>query len=340
MEELRLGRVIMRKTVLTIVLALVMIAAFLVPAARNGSAAVGVKVGDYWKYSSGADVEGMSASINEKMKVTGTEGSGSSEVYVITLSGSGDVSGSVSGSTVTGSVDITGEIKRLTSNFSMVSSDMEMNMHISMVGQSATMKIGIQIEYSPALDDFIGDNGLGHGATLVSRSTATVTTSTDIEVNGQHQTDSSTDTESIVQTIQIGVSNETVSVKAGSFDCFVCTYTLDMGGMTESLTYYYSSEAGNYVKASGTSSSLAGGVGIGDLEAFSYGGGGSSSSMLSGTTLLIIVVVVVLVIVVVSLVLMMRRRGRTMVPMAAPPPESNYPPPPTAPPPAGPGPGS
>lgn len=89
MEELRLGRVIMRKTVLTIVLALVMIAAFLVPAARNGSAAVGVKVGDYWKYSSGADVEGMSASINEKMKVTGTEGSGSSEVYVITLSGSG-----------------------------------------------------------------------------------------------------------------------------------------------------------------------------------------------------------------------------------------------------------
>ena len=331
----------MRKSVVAVVLTLAMIAAFLFPAAGGGSASVGVKVGDYWTYSNGVDVEGMSVSVTEKMKVTGTEGSGSSEVFVIALSGSGDVSGSISGTSISGTVDITGEVKRLTSNFSMVSSDMEMSLNIEVQGQSATMKMGFEMTFNPALDDFIGDNDLGHGATLVSRSNVTTTVSIDMEVMGQHQTNSDTTTDQVVQTIQIGPANESVSVKAGKFDCFVCTYSLEMGGMDESMTYYYSAEAGNYVKTVGTSSQMIGGLGAGELEAFSFGGKGTTSSISPATILMIVIVVVVLVIVAVSLVVLMRRRGGTMASMPYPPPESNLPPPPPmVPPPLGPGPGT
>lgn len=348
MRHLGMGR-----SALVTVFALAMIAAFLLPAAREGSAAVGVKVGDYWSYSTSEDLEGMSISITEKMKVTGTEGSGSSQVFVLALSGSGDVSGNFSGIIISGTVDLTGEIKRLVSNFSMVSSAMNLSMSINAQGQSATMEMGYDMTFSPAFDDFIGDNGLGHGGTLVSRSTVTVTVSMDMVVMGQHESMSNTDTEQIVQTIQIASSNESVSVKAGSFDCYKCTLTMDMGGSSDSMTYYYSGEAGNYVKMVGTSSQMIGGLGAGDLQAFSYGGRGSTSSILSGVGLLIIVIVVVLVIVAVIMVLMVRRRGGTMVQMPMPPPgygappgtnlppppESNVPPPPMAPPPAGPGPG-
>ena len=317
-----------------------MIAAFLVPAARDGSAAVGVKVGDFWNYTSGADVEGMSVSVTEKMKVTGTEGSGASEVFVIKISGSGDVSGDLSGTSVSGSVDLTGNMKRLTSNFSLVSSDMELSMKINVQGQSATMKMGILASFNPALDDFIGDNGLGHGATLISRSSMTTTVNLDMEVMGQHTTDTETTTEQVQETLYIGPSNQSMTVGAGTFDCFVCTYTLNAGGTTESLTYYYSAEAGNYVKTVGTSSEMIGSLGAGELDAFSYGGNGSGTSAISGTTLVIIIVVVVLVIVAIAMVMMMRRRGRIIAPMAAPPPESNVPPPPMPPPPMGPGPGT
>lgn len=332
----------MRKSVLVIVLALAMIAAFVGPAAMEGRASVGVKVGDYWKYSVGGDVEGMSVDVTEKLKVTGIEGSGSSAVFVLALTGSGDVSGNIEGMSISGSVDVTGEIKRLTSNFSIVSSSMEMAMHVSAQGQSATMTMGFDMTYSPAFDDFVGDNGLGPGDTLVSRSNVTTTLSLDMEVMGQHQTNSDTSAYMAVLTMHIGASNESVSVKAGKFDCYVCSYSLVMGGVTESMTYYYSAEAGNYVRMSGNPTRMLGGFGTGDLEAFSFGGRGTSSSILSGMNLIIILVVAVLVIVVVSIVMLTRRRGRTMQSMQAPPPEFNMPqpPPPMAPPPTGPGPGT
>jgi len=321
----------MRKLGAAVVMGLFLLAAIsLLPVARHAQAAVAVEVGDYWKYESSADVEGMSLSGAIKMKVTGTEGSGATEAYVIGVSGSGDLTGSFSGFSVSGSVEYSGELKRLRSNFNLVSSDLEMEMRMSMQGETVKMTMGILQSYSPALDDYIGDVFPGYGATVVSNSTVTTTTTMEMDMLGQHITDSDTSTDAATQTIQIAASNQTVSVPAGDFDCYKYTVTLDLGGDAVAMTYYYSADVGNYVKTDG-SADFTTGFGNTELKSYSYGGKGSgASSLFSGTNLLIIIVVIVAVIVVISLVLMMRKRGKAVapMPMQMPPPEMGAPPPP------------
>lgn len=328
----------MRKLGVVLAIGLFLVAVSLLPVAKHAAAAVDVEVGDYWKYEAGADLEEMSASVTMKMKVTGTEGSGASEVYVITMTGSGDVSGSTGGLSMSGSVDYSGETKRLKSNFSLVSSDLDMIMSVKASGMSMKMTIGMLQTYSPALDDYIGDNNPGHGGTLISTSTVTSTTTAKIEVSGfPAQTETDTSTDLAVQTIHVALANATVTVPAGTFDCYKYTYNLDMGGMNESLTFYYSDEVGNFVKQEGmTTSVMIGALGNSELLSYSYGGKGSggASSLFSGTNLLIIIVVIVAVLVVVSLVLLMRKRGKAVAPMQMPmqmqmpPLEMGDPPPP------------
>jgi len=314
---------------LTLVVGLFLVAVSLLPVARQGAAAMNVDEGDYWKYEASADVEGMSVDISMKMKVTGTEGSGSDEVFVVKMTGSGDLTGSYGGYTVSGSVDYTGEMKRLKSNFSLVSSAMDMIMSIKMSGQTVKMTLGTEQTFSPAIDDYIGDDTPGLGTTLVSSSTVTTTTSMKLEMSGfPADTETDTSTDVAVQTVSIHSSNQTITVPAGTFECYVVTYSLDLGGSSESLTYYFSDEVGNYVKQVGSVESM-GGFGDGELTSYSYMGGGGAS-LLSGATLLIIIVVIVAVVVIVGLVLMLRRRGGAVapMPMQMPPPEMGSPPPP------------
>jgi len=327
----------MRKFGMALAIGLFLVAVSLSPVAKDAAAADGVEVGDYWKYEAGADVEGMSLSGTIKMKVTGTEGSGASEVFVVALSGSGDVSGDLEGTTVSGSVDYSGEIKRLKSDFSLVSSDLDMVISVKAVGQTMKMTMGILQTYDPALDDYIGDNNPGHGGTIVCNSTVTTTTTMKIEVSGfPVETESDTSTDSAVQTIQIAASNESVTVPAGTFDCYKYTYELELGGVSETMTYYYSDKVGNYVKEEGATEVM-GGFGNGELKSYSYGGEGTGGtlSLFSGTNLLIIIVIIVAILVVVSLVLMMRKRGKAAapmpMPMQMPPPEMGAPPPPPPP---------
>jgi hypothetical protein len=322
----------MRKLGVVLAIGLFLVAVSLLPVAKHAAAAVAVEVGDYWKYEAGADVEGMSMSGTIKMKVTGTEGNGASEVFVIAMSGSGEVSGSAGGFSASGSVDYSGEIKRLKSNFSLVSSDLDMAISVEASGQTMKMTIGILQTYDPALDDFIGDNNPGHGGTIVSRSTVTTTTTMKIEISGlPAQTESDTSTDLAVQTIQLAASNQSVTVPAGTFDCYKYTCALELGGMSETLTYYYSDKVGYYVKQEGAAEVM-GGFGNGELKSYSHGGEGSggTSSLFSGTNLLIIIVIIVAILVVVSLVLMMRKRGKAIapMPMQMPPPEMSAPPPP------------
>ncbi|MBU0624213.1 MAG: hypothetical protein KJ672_05150, partial [Candidatus Thermoplasmatota archaeon] len=133
----------MRKFGVVLVVGIFLVAVSLLPVAKHAAAAVDVEVGDYWNYEADTDVEGMSLSGTMKMKVTGTEGSGASEVFVIAVSGSGEVSGSTGGYTVSGSVDYSGEIKRLKSNFSLVSSDMDMVISAEASGLNMEMTMGI-----------------------------------------------------------------------------------------------------------------------------------------------------------------------------------------------------
>jgi hypothetical protein len=246
------------------------------------------------------------------------------------MTGSGDVSGSVGGLSMSGSMDFSGETKRLKSNFSLVSSDTDMIMSMKASGTSVKMTIGGLATYSPALDDYIGDNNPGPGGTLISKSTVTSTATVKIEVSGfPAQTETNTSTNLAVQTIHVALANETVAVPAGTFDCYKYTYNLDTGVMNQSLTFYYSDEVGNYVKQEGTLDMI-GAFGNAELQSYSYGGKGSggTSSLFSGTNLLIIIVVIAAVLVVVSLVLMVRKRGKAVAPMPMPPPEMGAPPPP------------
>jgi hypothetical protein len=325
----------MKKLGIVLAIGLFLVATSLLPVANRAAAAVGVEVGNYWKYEAGADVTGMSVDVTMKMKVTGTEGSGASEVYVVSMTGSGDVSGSFEGYSISGSVDYSGEMKRLTSTFSLVSQDLEMVISMKASGVSMKMTMEILQEFSPALDDYIGDNNPGHGGTIVSNSTVTTTSTIKIEMAGfPADTETDTSTDAAVLTIDVAASNETVVVPAGEFDCYKYTYELDLGGSMETMTYYYSDEVGNFVKQVGATEMM-GAFGNGELKSYSYGGKGSggTSSLFSGTNLLIIIVIIVAVLVVVSLVLMMRKRGKAVapMPMQMPPPEMGPPPPPPPP---------
>ncbi|OGS55730.1 MAG: hypothetical protein A3K60_03100 [Euryarchaeota archaeon RBG_19FT_COMBO_56_21] len=321
----------MKRFELALLVGLFLLVASLLPVANHGQAATAAEEGDYWTYESDTDIEGMSLSGSIKMKVTGTEGSGAAEAYVIGLSGSGDLSGSYSSYSVSGSVTYSGVLKRLVSNFSLVSSDLEIKMSMTMQGETVDMIMGILQTYSPALDDYIGDTLPVHGATIVSHSNVTTTTTIEMDMLGQQISDSDTSTYNATQTIQIAASNETVSVPAGEFDCYKYTLTLDLDGDIALMTYHYSSDVGNYVKAAG-SGDFTTGFGDSELKSYSYAGKGTgASSLFSGTNLLIIMIVIVVVVVVVlSVVLMMRKRGGAQMPMM-PPPETGAPPPPPPP---------
>ena len=319
----------MRKLAIIMAIGMFLIAASLLPAAKQAAAATDVEEGDFWTYEAGGELQGMTASVKMKMKVTGTEGSGADEVFVISLSGSGSVSGESAGITVSGDVDYSGEMKRLTSNLSLVYSNIEMVISMEAMGQKLKMTMGIEQTYSPALDDYIGDDPPDYGESVESASEVTTTTTLKMEMAGQVIEDvESTETDMVEQTIVMASANSSVDVPAGTFDCLKYTCTVEMSDIPpQTMTYYYSDKVGNFVKSEGTMS-MTGGLGDSELKAYSHAGNsaGTSSSMFSGTNLLIIIVIIVAIIVVVGLVLMMRKRGRAATPM--PPPVESAPPPP------------
>ncbi len=186
---------------LSAAIGLILIAVSLAPIARPAAAAMDVQVGDYWKYDGGADLEGMTVSVKSQMKITGTEGTGASEVYVISVTGSGEMSGSTGSITISGDVEMTGKITRLKSNFSLVSNRFDMSMSATASGMTMTMTMGVTQSFSPALDDYIGDNNPGHGGSMVSRSTVTTTTTFTMTMSGMPtQTDTDTSTEQVEMT--------------------------------------------------------------------------------------------------------------------------------------------
>ncbi len=309
----------------------------LLPIAEEAAAVLEFEKGNFWMYSAEIDSAGMSISASVKMKIVGTESSGESAVYLIAITGSGDVSGTFNGSAVSGDVGISGEERRLVSNFSLVSSDLMFYISISMQGVAANMTMSMLVVYSPAIDDFIGDRFPGYGVRVNSNCTVTATTSMSMELGGETFSYSDSFTTTAFQTIEVASTNQTVVVPAGSFDCYQYTKTLLMGGESSVLTYYYSSEVGSYVKTTGSDDLLTT-LGEVELESYSYAGRGAGiSSLLSGTNLLLITLAIVAVVVIVGLVIAMRRRGRAQVQIVPPPQVEDFqqalPPPPPPPPP-------
>ena len=270
------------------------------------------------------DEDGMLMEGSFKVKVDRESTIDSQQVFVLEISGSGDVSGDLEGSTISGSFDITGEQARLKSDFNILSETIEIEMSMSAMGISVSGTLGFETEYDSPMDDYIGDDDM----TLNSVVTTTTDTTEDTWADMLGFNESDSDTFSQTVTMTVVETNVSVDVPAGTFDCCKVKVDIETDGYPDSTEYwYYSDEVGFYVKMGASSMGSEG-----ELELEDYSGKDSGlSGLFSGTNLLIILIIVVVVVLIAVAVGMRSRRGRGPVQM--PPPQPG----PAAPPPAPPG---
>lgn len=295
--------------------------ASLMLSANSAGEGVDVEVGDYWKYSMEMEESGLTITGDLEMKVDRTGTLGGKDVFILELSGSGEVSGSLEGMTASGTVDIMGVEKRLMSDFDIVSEDVLMDMDVGALGITMSMKVGFITSYSPSMDDFIGDNEMALNSEVTSEYSATAEYWTN--VLGMNESDS--ETMSGETTMTIVQESTSITVPAGTFDCCKVKVETTMNGSTETEYWYYSDAVGFYVKRD------MGNLGVGELELEEYntGDGEGAISMFTGDNLWLTILIIVVVVVIIAVAIAMRsRRGKMPTPMTPPQPDTQMPPPP------------
>ncbi|OGS42459.1 MAG: hypothetical protein A3K67_04165 [Euryarchaeota archaeon RBG_16_62_10] len=248
----------------------------------------------------------------------------STEVFVITQTGSADISGGFEGITMSGDMTMTGTIHRLSSNFSIVGMSMSMAMDVTAGGISMDMTMAIEGDYSPPMDDYVGDAALSVGYTSTSGCTATETTT--IDFFGMNETDTYVD--DMTMTLEVVAANVSVTTEAGTFSCYKVEVTTDFGGDISTVDYYYSEKVGNFVKMEGDNDPILGLAGL-ELKSYSHGGSGGAG-ILGGAGIWIILAVVVAAVVLLGLAVLMMTRKRAQMPPPMMPPGQMGPPPPPA----------
>ena len=277
--------------------------------------------GDYWKYSFEADEDGLTMTGSLEMKIDRADTLGGKEVFYIDMSGSGEVSGSVAGMTISGSFDLDGEQVRLKSDFDVLSEDIEMTMEYGAIGLTIEMTMGFETQYDPSRDDFIGDGDM----TLNSVQTSEFEATADYWTIIGGETSSESESMSGESTLTVVDESVSITVPAGTFDCCKVKVETTMDGTTETEYRYYSTEVGSYVKQDMATM----GMGELELEEYSFGeSGGGASSLFGGDNLWLILLVIVVVVAIVAVTIVMRsRRGKTPTPMTPLQPETQIPPP-------------
>jgi hypothetical protein len=299
-------------------IAVLMLASLMLSASSMGEG-LDVEIGDYWKYSMDMEDDGLTITGDLEMKVDRTGTLGGQDIFILELSGSGEVSGSYEGATASGSMDITGVEKRLMSDFDVVSEDITMTMDLDVVVVSMSMEVGFIMSYSPSMDDFIGDNDM----TLNSEVTSTYSATAEYWTNVLGMEDSDSETMSGETTMTVVQESVSVTVPAGTFDCCKVKVDTTMNGSTETEYWYYSDEVGFYVKRD------MGNLGAGELELEEYNTGEGGISMFTGDNLWLTILIIVVVVVIVAVAIAMRsRRGKMPTPMTPPQPDTQIPPPP------------
>ena len=292
-------------------------------------AEVGIGVGDFWEYSMSMEEDGLEFAGNLKYSVKKEATVDSQQVFLLDVSGSGDLSGDAGGMTASGSYDVSGTQTRLKADFSLLKDQMEMEWELEAMTISISMSAGFLSEYSPAIDDYIGDDNMT--LSTVVQSTSDVSETSWTVILGVNESDSQTVEQSL--TLTVVETNVSVTVPAGTFDCCKVRADHESGGFTDTEYWFYSEEVGNYVKMSASSIG-----GIGDLELSDYGGKDGGAGIFSGENLWIIILLIAVVVVVIAVVLGMRsRRGRTPTPLGQPQPGPEIMPPQPGQPPAPPG---
>ena len=327
---------------MTTLCALLACSCLAIAAVPKAAADLDIGVGDWWNYVYEVEEEGMTLDGDMKMKVKEKDSSGGTEVFEIEITGSGEMTMGLEGFFErSGDFSLSGTEKRLTSNYSFVSSTMAFTMTVEILGIPTTFEMGMETLATPSQDDYIGDDVLEGGAVVVSN--CTISTEQWMEVGGEAE-DPTEDEYETSTTMTVAAATQTVTVPAGTFECWKITVETKMyqGPFmydTATSTVYYSEEVKNYVRMEGEG--VYGGM-FSMLELESYaGGGGGVASFLSDYWWVLALIVAVIVVVV--LLVIVGRKGRR-APTSMPPPQQpayQYQappgsPPPSSPPPSGP----
>ena len=324
-----------------IAFAIVAAAFCVIPSARAG---VDVGVGDYWEYTASMDDDGLTMDGSFKLSIESETTLDAQEIFVLDISGSGDVSGAFEDFSISGSFDLTGFQKRVKADFNLVAEEIQMEMEMGGMGITMSGTLGSLTEYDSSMDDYIGNDDLAVDTIVASSSNATVTSW--MNFLGMNESDNQTTSQVITMTvIEVNVS---VEVPAGTFDCCKVKVESDTDGFVVTEHWYYSEEVGFYVKMGASSLGA-----IGDLELEDYSGKDKGViGLFTGDNLWITILIIVVVVIVVAVALAMKsRRGKMPTPMVplqpgpdamppAPdqspvPPADPTPPPPPGPPPSG-----
>jgi len=309
-----------------------------IAAVPTATADLDIEVGDWWKYVYDIEEEDlMTLNGDMKMKVKEKDSSGGVEVFEIEITGSGEMAiGLEDLFQLSGDFSLSGTEKRLASNYSFVSSTMAFTMTVSVLGIPTTVEMGMETGATPSQDDYIGDDVLEGGAVVVSN--CTINTEQWMEVGGEGL-EPEEDEYQTSTTMTVAAATQTVTVPAGTFECWKVTVETKMyqGPFmydTVTSTVYYSEEVKNYVRMEGDG--IYGGM-FPLLELKSYGGGeGGLASFLADYWWVLALIVAVIVVVV--LLVIVGRKGRR-APTTVPPPQQpayQYQAPPSAPPAQGP----
>ena len=290
----------------------------LVVATPGSRAEVGIAVGDYWEYGIDGSYEDITISGTIMYKVAST----TQDTFILEIDGSGDLSGISEGVSVSGDVEFGGSMERLRSNFSLLQSTIAMELSIVSSGFTVTTTIGLIESDDPSLDDYIGDDNPSEGVTVVSRCEAQLDTW--INVMGFFNTSESM-TENVTVTMEVLEENVTVSVPAGTFECYDVSFEFDTGSDVSTEHMYYSSEVGYYVKME-EADFVTMGLSSLELTDYSYGesGSGGIMSMLADNWLILAIIVVAIIVVIVLAVVL---RPKPPLPSPVPPPVQPMPPP-------------
>jgi len=286
-----------------------------------------IEVGDYWEYEFDGTEEGFTMAGTYKLKVADTTettvGGDSVDVFVIDITGSGDVTGSFEDISVAGNVEISGTMHRLTTNFSLAWDLIILSMDLSSSGLTFDMDVGTEATFTPVLDDFVGDEQLENGAVFESEILVESAFWTDFL--GFNESESSF-SEAQIRSEVVGM-DVPVSTTAGDFTCSKIEVTVDVDNETMTTNYYYSEKVGNYVKIEGDGDALFGFSSI-ELKKYSYSGSGGAFALFEDPMMLILIAVIVAVVIIVVLALVLRKKGKAPAQMVPPPPGYVPPPPP------------
>jgi len=233
-----------------------------------------IEIGDYWEYISGieySDEQGnLTADLIFKMEVEDiiqrTIDGSLEEVFVIDLNGSASAAMDIDEFdlfpdlfedmeiSVSSTIHISGSQERLASNFSHISTEIEIYADADMMMDSITVSFPINgggnVSFSPALNDYLGNEEILVDIILESESRVTGDLWFAAEIMGDEMDESIEIDDNISISMVVIAENISIEVPAGTFDCYKVLLTSPSEGDIDSPTIilYYSEEVGNYVK--------------------------------------------------------------------------------------------